>query len=345
MSDTFHFRTDKSTTREKHRIAYLLVLKRGEKPANDAWYIQQVAKNMIPELFDSPGVTIGAHWRVGSVDQTQAIFHALREFGNDVADATKYEIRTEEFSDADGDGGMVLIAYHKLNEMIDDGTGTIPDDIENSPSSIRRGARPSEITDKGVHMNGRGLIRIKSHEELESEIRAILPGKPELLVRTVIDRLEAIRKERGLPAVGYPEFRDSILSSYEEAIDAKARSDGRDEDRLFDSWGSMKVTRSWSGDDKKKAIDRTEEAARRETEECGKPEWANTGAGNQRPSEKNEGGQLSSSKHHDQEITSSGSKNQPNQKLIGWIICPKCRVKVLPKSNGTCPSCQARILR
>jgi hypothetical protein len=37
--------------------------------------------------------------------------YAKAEFGNDIADRNRYEIAMEEFSDADGDGGMILVAY------------------------------------------------------------------------------------------------------------------------------------------------------------------------------------------------------------------------------------------
>jgi len=37
------------------------------------------------------------------------------------------------------------------------------------------------------------------------------------------------------------------------------------------------------------------------------------------------------------------SKDQLQRKLSGITKCPKCGMRVLPKADGTCPSCQARI--
>jgi hypothetical protein len=37
------------------------------------------------------------------------------------------------------------------------------------------------------------------------------------------------------------------------------------------------------------------------------------------------------------------SKDKLPPKLSAIVTCPKCRMRVLPQSDGTCPSCQARI--
>ena len=33
----------------------------------------------------------------------------------------------------------------------------------------------------------------------------------------------------------------------------------------------------------------------------------------------------------------------PAQRRFGVITCPHCKIKVLPKSDGTCPNCRERI--
>ena len=99
--------------RSGKNVAYLLVMKSGAKPKNDAWYIQQVVNNLIPEALSSTGIQIAARWQVGTIDQTGAIMHAMSEFGDDVSNTTKYELITQSFSDADGDGGTLLAAYYK----------------------------------------------------------------------------------------------------------------------------------------------------------------------------------------------------------------------------------------
>jgi len=38
-------------------------------------------------------------------------------------------------------------------------------------------------------------------------------------------------------------------------------------------------------------------------------------------------------------------KNGPSvQKVVGITVCPNCEMKVVPKSDGTCPSCQSKIV-
>jgi hypothetical protein len=66
------------------KVAYLLIMKRGVRPTNDAWYIQQVVQTTTPEALNSPGVKIAARWHVVSVDQMGAIMHSLNQFGNDL---------------------------------------------------------------------------------------------------------------------------------------------------------------------------------------------------------------------------------------------------------------------
>jgi hypothetical protein len=38
------------------------------------------------------------------------------------------------------------------------------------------------------------------------------------------------------------------------------------------------------------------------------------------------------------------TNDQSGQKVVGITVCLNCRMKVLPKSDGTCPNCQSRIL-
>jgi hypothetical protein len=37
-------------------------------------------------------------------------------------------------------------------------------------------------------------------------------------------------------------------------------------------------------------------------------------------------------------------KGQSVQRVVGITVCPNCKIKVLPKSDGTCPSCQSKIM-
>jgi hypothetical protein len=95
------------------RIAYLLILRRDGKPSNDGWYVQQIAKTLVPDVFQSEGVKISARWGVSSVDQIAAIAHARSEFGADILDTSKYDLRTQNYSDADGGGGTIVVASYK----------------------------------------------------------------------------------------------------------------------------------------------------------------------------------------------------------------------------------------
>jgi len=38
-------------------------------------------------------------------------------------------------------------------------------------------------------------------------------------------------------------------------------------------------------------------------------------------------------------------EDQHPRMASAFIICPRCKIKVLPKSDGTCPSCQAKIVK
>ena len=37
-------------------------------------------------------------------------------------------------------------------------------------------------------------------------------------------------------------------------------------------------------------------------------------------------------------------KGQSVQKVVGITVCPNCKMKVMPKFDGTCPSCQSKIM-
>ena len=39
------------------------------------------------------------------------------------------------------------------------------------------------------------------------------------------------------------------------------------------------------------------------------------------------------------------NKDRIEPRPIGITICPKCKMRVIPKPDGTCPSCQARIFK
>jgi hypothetical protein len=45
-----------------------------------------------------------------------------------------------------------------------------------------------------------------------------------------------------------------------------------------------------------------------------------------------------------QKKTSNIKKGQSVQKVVGIMVCPNCKMKVLPKFDGTCPSCQSKIM-
>ena len=95
------------------KIAHLLVMKRGPKPNNDVWYLRQVVQTLVPEALGDPSVQIKARWQTGQVDETYAIGAAFTDFDDDVGDTDKYVIATQEFSDADGDGGLLLKVFNK----------------------------------------------------------------------------------------------------------------------------------------------------------------------------------------------------------------------------------------
>jgi hypothetical protein len=93
-------------------VAYILVLKRGAKPSDDASYIQQVLRTSVPEAFTSSRVRVSASFGVGAVDEDGALMHAGAQF-DDVLDPGKYDVITKRLSDASGDSGMVVVAYRR----------------------------------------------------------------------------------------------------------------------------------------------------------------------------------------------------------------------------------------
>jgi len=100
--------------KKNRKVAYVLLLKQGAKPADGAKYTQEILKALAPEVFKSPGVRIDNRYQVGPVDQIDqfyimgAVFKAL---GSDIS--KKYDLWTEKFTDAAGDRGVLVEALYK----------------------------------------------------------------------------------------------------------------------------------------------------------------------------------------------------------------------------------------
>ena len=101
------------------KVKYFLILKKGAKPTNELWYVDQVIQNTYPEVLKSPGVNIQFSSDIsGSIDQDYILAFAAEIFGQDILKEGTYNIHTKDFRDASGDSGMVLIAYKaKLKEQ------------------------------------------------------------------------------------------------------------------------------------------------------------------------------------------------------------------------------------
>jgi hypothetical protein len=104
---------EKAVDLRSKRLAYLLIMKRGAKPPDEAWYVQQIVDALVPQARASPGAQTKARWQTGPVDVNYAIAAALVDFGPDAGDTRKYLMTTEDFSDALGDTGMVLKMFHR----------------------------------------------------------------------------------------------------------------------------------------------------------------------------------------------------------------------------------------
>ncbi len=78
----------------------------------NCWYIEQILKSLEPEALKSPDVEIKSSWNCGYVDQEQAVAAAFQAFGRDINNP-KYSVSTEKFSDAEGDGG-ILLTVHRI---------------------------------------------------------------------------------------------------------------------------------------------------------------------------------------------------------------------------------------
>ena len=94
------------------KVIYVLVMKRGRQPDNPSYYIDQILKSLVPEALTSPGTKIKSTWNCGYVDRENAVAAAFQAFGRDVSNPN-YNVFTEKFSDADGDGGIVLSVQRK----------------------------------------------------------------------------------------------------------------------------------------------------------------------------------------------------------------------------------------
>ncbi|HNR32143.1 MAG TPA: DUF488 domain-containing protein [Candidatus Hydrogenedentes bacterium] len=98
---------------DKTLPAFLLVMKRGGAPADDAWYVDQVIGTLVPQARSASSVKIKALWDTGEVDQATAAAALALHFGKEALDAAKYHIMLETFTDADGDGGVLVKAFEK----------------------------------------------------------------------------------------------------------------------------------------------------------------------------------------------------------------------------------------
>jgi HEAT repeat protein len=94
-------------------VAFVLILKRGDKPENDNWYVRQVVETLVPEALGTPGVKVRARWGLCSADFGVAAFAAMDEFGADVLDNAKFETYTQEFHDANGGDGILFVARRR----------------------------------------------------------------------------------------------------------------------------------------------------------------------------------------------------------------------------------------
>ena len=100
---------------KKHRkVAYVLLLKQGEKPADEGKYAQEVFEALAPEVFSNMDVRIDTRYQVGPVDlinQYYIMGAVMRVLGSDIS--KKYDIWTEKFTDAEGDRGILVEALYK----------------------------------------------------------------------------------------------------------------------------------------------------------------------------------------------------------------------------------------
>jgi len=94
------------------KVVYVLIMKRGNEPNNPSWYIEQILKSLEPEALKCPSAKIKSTWNCGYVDQEQAVASAFQAFGSNINNP-KYNVFTEKFSDADGDGGILLTVKRK----------------------------------------------------------------------------------------------------------------------------------------------------------------------------------------------------------------------------------------
>ncbi len=93
------------------KLAYLLIMGQGPKPADELRYVQQVVRSLVPEALASSSARISTRWQTGPVDQYYIIGAAYTSFGP--LDTDKYDLETQDFFDAVGGRGVILKVFHK----------------------------------------------------------------------------------------------------------------------------------------------------------------------------------------------------------------------------------------
>lgn len=100
-------------SKKNRKVAYVLLLKQGVKPADVAKYAREVFEALAPEVFNNIDVRIDTRYQVGPVDDIDEYYimgAVMAALGSDIE---KYEIWTEKFTDTKGDRGIIVEALYK----------------------------------------------------------------------------------------------------------------------------------------------------------------------------------------------------------------------------------------
>lgn len=81
-------------------------------------------------------------------------------------------------------------------------------------------------------------------DEIEMRVRQILRGHSEDVIRRVISTLRDAATTKPIPDPASSEFEDSVRFIHDYEVDRRAKSEGREEDRLFTDWGDILVTKT-----------------------------------------------------------------------------------------------------
>lgn len=152
------------------RLAYLLVMKRGARPSNADWYLDQIISTLVPEAKSSKHVKTKVVWSAGSVDQYAAAAAFAIAFGEHALDPSRYDVTTQVFSDAEGDGGILVKARSRGGQQT--GTADTQSDPKLAQQRLQRRKRDANRKAQARKRQAEKDRNARLRKEREAQIMA-----------------------------------------------------------------------------------------------------------------------------------------------------------------------------